>query len=124
MISVVATAEGAGVPWVYLDDHFDEHPKVLEAREIHRDAPWLFVAGLCYCRRAATDGLIPGPQVGRLITHFSKKAAGALVTVALWDELGTGAMTVHDYGEWNRTNEERSASARNAAQVRWGKRPR
>jgi hypothetical protein len=29
------------------------------------------------------------------------------------------AVEVHDYGEWNRHNGSRSASARNAARVRW-----
>ena len=107
------------MPWVYLDDHFDEHAKVLAAREIHRDAPWLFVAGLCYNRRAATDGLIIAPQVPRLITHFSRGPQKALLEVGLWDDTGKGAIGVHDYSEWNRTTDAKSASARNAAQVRW-----
>jgi hypothetical protein len=109
------------VAWVYLDDHFDEHPKVLLAREAHRDAPWLFVAGLCYCRRGNTDGLIIAPQIPRLITGYSPKAALALMDAVLWDEAEDGAVTVHDYSEWNRSSEAKSASARNAAQVRWAR---
>ena len=106
------------MPWVYIDDHFDDHPKVLAAREIHRDAPWLFVAGLCYCRRSNSDGVILAPQVPRLVSHFQKGAVRALLEVGLWDEV-PGGYRVHDYLEWNRTSGAKSASARNAAQVRW-----
>ena len=109
------------MPWVYLDDHFDEHAKVLSAREIHRDAPWLFVAGLCYSRRSATDGVIIAPQIPRLITNYSRKAAQALVEVNLWDDIGKGSVVTHDYTDWNRPSEAKSASARNAAQVRWAR---
>lgn len=104
--------------WVYLDDHFDEHPKVLAARDIHRDAPWLFVAGLCLAKRQAQGGLIPETQIPRLITSYSRKSASALIDVGLWDESPIGAQ-IHGYSKWNRMGEEKSASARNAAQVRW-----
>ena len=108
--------------WVYLDDHFDEHHKVLAAGELHQLAPWLFVCGLTYCRRSASDGLIPGPKVRTLTPLYKKPARDALVMIGLWDEVdGCDAVEVHDYSQWNRTNEERSASARNAAQVRWNK---
>ena len=107
--------------WVYLDDHFDEHHKVLAAGTLHPLAPWLFVCGLCYSRRAGNGGLIPVEKV-RLLTPLYKPAArNALLQVALWDELPGGAVQIHDYGQWNKSNTERSASARNAAQVRWSK---
>ena len=109
------------MPWVYLDDHFDEHHKVLAAGELHPLAPWLFVCGLCYSRRAATAGLIPAGKVRTLTPLYHKAARNALITVALWDELSDGAVQIHDYGQWNKTSEERSASARNAAAVRWSK---
>jgi hypothetical protein len=47
------------------------------------------------------------------------------VCAGLWREDGPGAaVTVHDWNDWNTTTEQkqdRSASARNAAQVRWSK---
>ena len=104
--------------WVYLDDHFDEHPKVLAARDIHRDAPWLFIAGLCFARRQARGGIIPTAQIPRLVTGYNRKALAALVDTGLWDETEVG-IQIHDYSEWNRMGEEKSASARNAAQIRW-----
>ena len=106
--------------WAYLDDHFDEHPKVLAARDIHRDAPWLFTAGLCFAKRQACGGLIPAAQLPRLITHYTPKAAQALIDVGLWDEVEVGVQ-IHDYEEWNHTGEAKSASARNAAQIRWSR---
>lgn len=109
------------MPWVYIDDHFDEHPKVLAARDQHKDAPWLFVAGLCYSRRSNTDGLIIGPQVPRLITEYRKGARDALIDANLWDDCGEGSISVHDYTDWNRTSAAKSASARNAAQVKWSR---
>ena len=108
--------------WVYLDDHFDEHHKVLAAGELHPLDPWLFVCGLTYCRRSGSAGLIAGPKVRMLTPLFKKGARDALVQIGLWDEVAGGAIQVHDYSQWNRTNEERSASARNAAQVRWSQR--
>lgn len=106
--------------WVYLDDHFDEHHKVLAAGEIHSLAPWLFICGLTYSRRCAMGGLIQNAKVRTLTPLYRQGARKALVTVGLWDELTNLDVQIHDYGQWNRTNEERSASARNAAQVRWG----
>ena len=107
--------------WVYLDDHFDEHHKVLAAGQLHPLAPWLFVCGLTYSRRAGNGGLIPAPKVKMLTPLYRKPARDALVTVALWDALSDGAVQIHDYGQWNKTNTERSASARNAAAVRWSR---
>ena len=107
------------MPWVYLDDHFDEHPKVLAAGGLHPLAPWLFVCGLTYCRRAGTDGLIFAEKIKTLTPLYRAAARVALVRVLLWEEVGAGAVQVHDYCDWNRPAAGRSASARNAAQVRW-----
>lgn len=107
--------------WVYLDDHFDEHHKVLAAGELHPLAPWLFVCGLTYCRRSKSKGLIPDAKVRTLTPLYRKGARDALVTVGLWETVPQIGIEVHDYDEWNRTNDEKSASARNAAQVRWAK---
>lgn len=106
--------------WVYLDDHFDEHHKVLAAGDLHPLAPWLFVCGLTYCRRSDTAGVIVDAKVRTLTPLYKKGARDALVTVGLWEALTFGVQ-VHDYGVWNKSNSERSASARNAAQVRWSK---
>lgn len=38
--------------WIYLDDHFPDHPKIVLAGG---DGAWLFVCGLGYCKRFATE---------------------------------------------------------------------
>jgi hypothetical protein len=109
------------MPWVYLDDHFDEHPKVIDAFELDTQAPLLFVSSLAYCRRGDTSGRVPGTKV-RALLGYRPKAHRALLAVELWHKVGPGeTIEVHDYAEWNGVAETRSASARNAARIRWGK---
>ena len=106
--------------WVYLDDHFDEHPKLVGAYERDPHALIVFISGLAYCRRNDTDGLILGAKVRGLL-GWRPKAQKALLDLELWHDAGNGAVVVHDYEDWNRTSDQRSASARNAAQIRWAK---
>ena len=106
------------MPWVYLDDHWDEHPKILEAFELDCQAPILFISGNTYCRRSGAKGLIPGPKVRGLL-GWRPKAQKALVEAGLWHLVEPGkSIEVHDWEQWNHS-EGQSASARNAAQVRW-----
>lgn len=93
--------------WVKLDDGFPEHRKAVDAGD---DACWLFVAGLCYCARnlsaATPDGFIPAGQVARLTgLRATRKLAGRLVEVGLWDEVD-GGFQVHDYGDYQQTYEQ------------------
>lgn len=105
--------------WVYLDDGFPDHPKVVAAGD---DAAWMFVAGLCYVRRFGTEGVIPKPQVPRLTSNRApQKTADRLLAVGLWIDEGD-VYRVHDYHEWNRPASSRSAAGRRAAEARWGKR--
>lgn len=102
--------------WVYLDDQFFDHPKVVLAGG---DAAWLFVCGLGYCRRYATEGAIPVNQVSKLSDRRSPaKLAKRLVEVGLWEADGEH-YRVHDYADWNKPQESRTASARKAATARW-----
>jgi hypothetical protein len=44
------------MPWVRIDDHFDEHPKMAAVGPVG----WgVWLAGLAYCNRNLTDGFIP-----------------------------------------------------------------
>lgn len=53
------------MPWVRIDDHFDEHPKIASVGPLGLA---LFVSGLAYCNRHLTDGFIPESVVDRLLT--------------------------------------------------------
>lgn len=103
--------------WVYLDDRFPEHPKVLAAGEA---AAWLYVCGLAFTGRGASDGAIPKAVVGRLVTSRSAALARRLVEVGLWHDKGDHYQ-VHDYELWNSQAIQRRAQARRAAEARWGK---
>lgn len=103
--------------WVYLDDQFPDHPKVVAAGDA---AAWLFVCGLAYCKRYATAGRIPKGQVSKLTGHRSgAKLARLLVDVVLWEDDGDH-YRVHDYDDWNKPQASRTESARKAARARWG----
>jgi len=104
--------------WVYIDDQFPDHPKVVAAGDA---AAWLFVCGLAYCKRYATAGRIPKGQVAKLTGARSPaKLARTLVAVVLWEDDGTHYV-VHDFDDWNKPQASRTESARKAAKARWDK---
>ncbi len=104
--------------WVKLDDGFTEHPKVVQAGV---PAAWLFLAGLGYCARHLTDGLIPEAEVRRL-THSpqARRQADRLLAVGLW-ERAPGGYRVHDYLEYQPSAAQVKAERRAAAErkARW-----
>ncbi len=108
--------------WVKLDDTFFGNPKVIEAG---RDARDLYIAGLCYCNRHLTDGLILVGALSRIAAEAEiKNARGCserLVTVGLW-EREDGGFRVHDYLEYQprreRTLADRAATAKRQADWR------
>jgi hypothetical protein len=107
--------------WVYLDDHWDEHPKFHDVFAQDPHAIILFISGLAYCARNATDGEIPATKVHALM-GYRPKAQRALLNAGLWHKSGPGqGIQVHDWSQWNQKAADRSASARNAAQVRWAR---
>lgn len=80
--------------WVLLDDNFPNHPKAIQAGPA---AAYLYVSGLCYCRRFHTGGFIPKralPSLG--VCQSPKRMVEALVGVGLWDVVD-GGFQVHDY---------------------------
>jgi hypothetical protein len=102
--------------WVYLDDRFFSHPKVVRAGG---DAGWLFLAGLAFCNGGATDGHIPKGVVARLTDRKSpKKLAQILCDVELWHDEGDDYI-IHDYVDWNRTAIRKKEQATRAARARW-----
>ncbi len=102
--------------WVYLDENFPEHPKVLAAGD---QAAWMFVSGLCWCRRYGSEGRIPVSAIGRLTSLARPNvAAKRLVDAGLWHR-DRDHYVVNDWTDWNRTQESRSEAGRKAARARW-----
>jgi hypothetical protein len=98
------------MPWVKLDDHFDEHPKLAQAGPLGLA---LWVAGLAYCNRNLTDGFIPHRVAHAMLSWegigiysgttgedvTGEMVAGMLVTAGLWEREGSD-YRVHDYLEF------------------------
>lgn len=102
--------------WVYLDDRFPEHPKVIAAGDA---AAWMFVCALGYASRHHNTGAIPKEMVTRLTGARNAPAlARKLVEVALWHDLGDH-YEIHDYQFWNASQIGRTEKAKKAAEARW-----
>lgn len=108
--------------WVYLDDGFPQNPKVVEAGPA---AAYLYVVGLCYCRRWNTGGFIPAAVVPTLNgPRKGREASTNLLRTGLWtqcDRMTVPGYQVHDWDQWNKSQTSRSEAGRKAAQVRWAK---
>jgi len=108
------------MPWVKLDDHFAEHPKLAQVG-IFGLALW--VSGLAYCNRNLTDGYIP-LGIARTLVDFSayifegypKGSQGDvgwtarlviedLVGAGLWEKV-PGGYQIHDYAFYQPTKVE------------------
>ena len=128
------------MPWVKLDDHFDEHPKLASVGPL---GVVLWVTALAYCNRNLTDGFIPwsiartmvswdwedavGPTrlyIGALDSVYeegavtSEYAIESLVASGLWDR-APGGYRVHDFNEYQPTKAE--VEAERAAKVAAGR---
>lgn len=101
------------MPWVKLDDSFDEHPKI----DALSDAAFrLHVAGLCYSARNLSDGHIPSVRAPRLTVTAKARHIAELVTAGVWDAVDDGYM-IHDFLEYQRARTD-VLSEREAARVR------
>lgn len=111
------------MPWVKIDDHFDEHPKLAAVGPI---GIALWVSALAYCNRNLTDGFVPMSVAQRLIDgrgivldgHPKWDGNGEsdpflvsiltieeLVGVGLFEEV-SGGYRIHDYADYQPTKVE------------------
>jgi len=118
------------VPWVKVDDHFDEHPKHAKAGPLG----WaLWLAGLAYSNRNLTDGFIPWAVAQKLVAWefldppdeqgrqkrwtismdcgmsggevMADDVITRLLDAELWEECD-GGYRVHDYRDYQPTKRE------------------
>lgn len=92
--------------WVKLDDHFFQHPKILQATPA---AKLLYLAGLTWCAANLTDGLIPAAALPVLAAEAGIDPSGAgqiaeqLLELGLWvaSDSTAGDYRVHHFLEYN-----------------------
>lgn len=105
--------------WLRIEDGFVEHPKISDLSD---RAFRLHMAGLCYCARNLTDGLLTvrATKVVCALANASRRQLVELRDAGLWLPEGEGWL-IRDYLEYNPPAEEvkrrRSESA--ARQRRW-----
>ncbi len=100
--------------WFHLDDNFPDHRKVAGLSDA---AFRLHVAGLAYCSRGLTDGIIPADDVPRLVRRYKPSARTELVDGGLWVE-SLGHYLIHDYLDWNDSRERVMEKRQKAAKRR------
>lgn len=129
------------MPWVRIDDHFDQNQKIAAAGPLGMA---LWTAGLAYCNRQLTDGFIPR-AIARTLLDFevdydgrryqlsvtsgivgrdvdAEFCIGLLLENGLWDEVDGGYL-VHDYADFQPTREQVIAEreGRHSAKAAGGK---
>lgn len=104
--------------WIKLDDNFADHPKIAP---LTHGAFRLHVAGICYCARHLTDGIIASDDIPRLIRGYRAAHLTELTDRGLWLPILT-YMEIHDYLQWNPSRKDVEATrdmARQKAYKRW-----
>lgn len=90
------------MPWVKLDDSFTDHEKV---EALSDRAFRLHVAGLCFCARMLTDGVIVTDRVRRLLPKVTKGMVDELLAAGVWLTHPEG-FEVHGYLDYNPSKEK------------------
>lgn len=86
--------------WVKFDDQYADHSKIAGLSDA---AFRLHTAGILYCGRRLTDGVIAADDVPRLVRKFRRKALEELLTTGdppLWTH-ALDSYVIHDYLDWN-----------------------
>jgi hypothetical protein len=96
------------MPWVKIDEHFPEHPKVAALDELEPLCGWLDLKAKCWANAHLTDGKIPRAQVRRLAATFIDRQridtkrvtldmlTDRLVLVGMWERDGDDFL-IHDF---------------------------
>lgn len=110
------------MPWVKLDDSFDQHRKI---RKAGLEATGLHARALSHSGRAEEDGHIDPEWVLERAGRKGAKLAALLVDVGLWETNGDGWL-IHDFLDYNpsaadinRDRAKRSAAGKAGASARW-----
>ncbi|MBK9497076.1 MAG: hypothetical protein IPO08_21695 [Xanthomonadales bacterium] len=90
------------MPYAQIDVDALDHWKV---GGLSAEAFRTWVAGLCYCQKHLTDGLLVHRAVKMLRAKTTAPVIAELLDAGLWHE-GPAGYVVHDFTTWNRTRAE------------------
>lgn len=119
--------------WSRFDDRYAQHPKMVALGDFYEVGLALDVAAVGWCNLNDTEGVVPKPQVPRLIRCHGmrlgavkvtpERVAAELVRVGRWHDDGD-TYRIHDFLEYNLSREQKAArsAARAAAGANGGKR--
>jgi hypothetical protein len=85
------------MPWVRIDEHAMEHPKVAGLSD---GAFRLWIVGLVYCQKFLTDGYISPVALAGLRGMTSKRST-ELLSTGLWEPAPNSGVQIHHYLDWN-----------------------
>jgi len=106
------------MPYLNLDDGFADHPKVDALTD---GAFRLHVAGMNYCARKLTDGVVEKHRVHRLMPVYKPSYLKELLAANIWLP-HPGGYEIHDYLDWNKSkawwDERREKEAKRIADWR------
>lgn len=114
------------LPWIRLDTALPDHPKILALVDGNKDgraSAFVHICAMAYAGRHGTDGFVPREALRRV--NGTNADAQRLVKVGLWKP-DPGGWMINGWDEYQSSDEstrERSARARRAAEIRWGKVP-
>lgn len=94
--------------WVLLDDNFPNHPKAVAAGPV---ASYLFICGLCYCRKYHTGGFIAEKAIASLgVSRKPVRMIASLIAAGLWDQ-EPGGFRVHGYDSFYADGDDKAAKS-------------
>src|SRR5438309_2572507 len=92
------------MPWVKIDDHFDEHEKV----DAISDAAFrLHISAMCFAARNLTDGDLSSHRARMLASRWTNgsELINELEMCQLW-EVREDGWHIHDFEEYNTSKEK------------------
>jgi hypothetical protein len=112
--------------WSKIDDLLPHHRKIVGAGRLAPAVFGYYVAGICFCQRHLTDGVILRTDLPLVLPAAPKppeQILGLLESCRLWDRLtdGRDGWAIHDYLEHNESAAiRREKQAKDAARKRGG----
>lgn len=102
------------MPWARVDDKLHSHPKVREAWRREPASIGLHLLALSYCMDQGTEGWVPRAWIEDQLPTAAKRkrVVKALTDAGLWERRAGGNFAIHDFLEFNPSNDDISERRR------------